>query len=257
MKTLLSIFNMVAVLTLLVLLGLAGYLAATGRLDNEKLQTMLDMVRQTHTPPDLRQQVYTVFTAPPATATAPATGPATTRATGLAVAASQMAASAAERLDYARQVIELEQLRLDHEAQELQHRQQLLDQKRAQIDANLAQLDAAQKKFREQVAATQAQTRSAAFTKTLDLYNELKTKQVKDILGTLNPDAAAEFLKAMDSERAAKIIAEFKTPEEKASLSSILEKIRTGTDPSGTPSASVPATTAPAEAIPATAPAAP
>ena len=243
MKTVISILNMVAVLTLLVLLGLALYLVGSGRLDRVKSKTILDMVRHNGTPTDLRAKVYAVLE-PPAP---PTTAPATSRPAA-AEPAGTVALSSAERIAYTRQALERQQMQIDHEAQELQHRQQLLDQKRAEIDAQLAELDTRKKTFDAEVAATQARVQSAAFAQSLDLYNELKPKQVKDIFSSLPPDAVADFLKAMDPSRAAKVIAEFKAPEEKSYITGVLEKIRAGVTAPGTGSASTMPATAPADA---------
>ncbi len=242
MKKIVSIINMVAVLTVLVLAGLALFLVGTDRLDKEKMQTMLDLVRHPGTPAGLRQQVYEVFEPAPA---ATSTAPATTKAAPLDIE-GPVAASSQERLEYTRQAMEHERLRLEHEAQELQHRQQLLDQKRALIDTKLTELDLQKKTFEAEVGNKQNQAKKSAFDTSLDLYNELKPKQVKDLFISLSPDAAAEFFKAMEPSRAGKIIAEFKAPEEKAYIAGVLDKIRAGAT-SGTPNASDPSAPSPAD----------
>jgi flagellar motility protein MotE (MotC chaperone) len=250
MKKILSILNMIAILTFLMLVGLLAYLAGTGRLDKEKAQTVLDLIRHQGTPAGLRDQVYGVLVPTTATAPAPASAPAATPGTDDA----PTAASASDRIEYAREAMEQEQLRLEHEAQELQRRQQLLDQKRSEIDAKLAELDSQKKAFQQQAAATQAAGQSEAFAKSLDLYNELKPKQVKDLFIVLPPGDAAEYLKAMDPSSAAKIIAEFKTPEERSYIATVLDKIRTAAPAVGMQSASDPATTAPVDPSQARAP---
>ena len=65
------------------------------------------------------------------------------------------------------------------------------------------------------------------FTQSLTLYNELKTKQVKDIFLTMPLDVVADFLTAMEPERASKIIGEFKSPDEQKFITGVLERIRT------------------------------
>ena len=51
-------------------------------------------------------------------------------------------------------------------------------------------------------------------------------KQVKLIFMTLNESTVQEYLTAMDTRTAGKIIKEFKTPDETAFVQRILERIR-------------------------------
>ncbi len=234
MKKLASFVGVLAALNLLALIALVAFLAATGRLDGAKAHAIADLLRHQNTPPTLRDQLDDLLentvpaTAPAATSTAPASRPADL--------AGPLAASAEDRLAFARQAMEQERLRLETQAQELQHRQELLDRQQAAFALKLASLEKDKKQFDDRVAAATAKASDEGFQKTLALYDELKPTQLKDLFVTMPAPTVAEFLLAMDPSRAGKIIGEFQTPQEQAFISTVLERIRT----SGTNSASTP-----------------
>ncbi len=239
MRTFGNAIILIAVLNLFMLLGLGGYLAGTGRLDKQKFGTIVDMVKHQGTPEHLRDDVYEIMH--PAAATGPATAPTTMRSlehgsmmTGIA--------TATDRIEYTRQAIELERLRMDRESQDLRNRQNLLDSERASVDAKLAQIEKEKKEFQDKVAKSEATLKDENFAKTLDLYNQLKPKQVKEIFLTLPAPVVESYLRAMDQDRAGKVIAEFKSPDDRQFIAGVLEQIRR----SGTSSA----TTQPGSTIP-------
>ena len=233
MKKLFTFIMMICLLNLLALAGLVGYLLATGRLDKPKALVISDLLRHPGTPKDLRTQVAELFEPPPATA--PATGPASRPALAL----SEGPATAEERIDFARQAMEQERLRLDAEKQNLRHEHELLERLQAKIDTDRKKVDDDRKAFEQSVTQTAAKGNEEAFARTLALYDELKPKQLKDLFLPMPQDLVAKYLGAMEPERAAKIISEFKTEPERSFMNAVLKRLReTGTD-----SASAPGTT--------------
>jgi len=224
MRTLSSAFVLIAVLNLLMLGGLAGYLTATGRIDKEKFGTIVDMVKHPGTPQELRDNVYLLMH-PEVASTAPSTAPATLKSSEHGSMDSGVA-SASERIEFTRQAIEQERLRLDRAAQELRGRQNLLETQRTEIDARIAQVEKDKKDFQDRIRQTESDMRDENFVKTLNLYNELKPKQVKEIFVTLSPQTVEKYLRAMERERAARVIAEFKSTEDRQFIAGILERIR-------------------------------
>jgi len=225
----------VAVLQLLMLVGLVGYLAATGRLDKAKGTVILDMLKQPGTPDKLRDKVADIFQPEPAaTGSAPATNVASRMALSRnAEGALADVATASDRILYAEQATEKERLRLELEAQNLRRQQEVLDKERRSVEEKLAQIQTERKEFEARAAAADAKSRDESFTQSLTLYNELKTKQVKDLFLAMPADVVGTYLKAMEPERASKIIGEFKTTDEQKFITGVLEKIRTA----GTPNA--------------------
>jgi len=237
MKKFSSFLIFLLVLNVFAGVGLAGYLVATGRLDKQKSLAILDLLKHQGTPDKLRDQVNDVLypiAAPPA-ATVPATEVAPAESTADATLSSL--ATAQDRIDFARRAADQERLRLENEARNLLARQKLLEEQRVAITRQLDLLNADKKKFEDQVNTSQSRLKDENFQRTVALYNDLKPKQVKDLFMSLDHDLVADYFRAFDSEHATKLIAEFKTPEEKQYISAVLEKIRTtGTGPATAPS---------------------
>jgi hypothetical protein len=234
MKKIASFLGLLAVFNVLAVAALIGFLVATGRLDGNKARAISDLLRHKGAPTGLREQLADLLEP-----TAPATAPAAT-----APAASQpasdvpLAASAQERIEFARQAMEQDRLRLETQAQELQHWQELLEREQAAFALKVAALERDRKVFDERVAATTARTKDESFQKSLALYDELKPTQIKDLFMGMPAPVVADFLLAMDPSRAGKIIGEFQTPPEQTFIATVLERIRA----SGTNSASASST---------------
>jgi hypothetical protein len=223
-------------LNVLVVAGLIGFLAATGRVDKDKTLTILDLLKHQGTPEKLREQTYEILTkaVPAATSTQPSTMPAVE---------PESSGSASERLEAAHLSYEAQKLELENRARDLRHRQEMLDAKQVDVQAKLAEVERQRKAFEKEIQQAAGKSHDESFARSLKFYNELTPKQVKNIFLTLpnegRVDLVAEFLLAMEVDRAGKIISEFKNPDEQKFVTDVLEKIRTATPPVG-------ATTAPA-----------
>jgi Mg/Co/Ni transporter MgtE len=64
------------------------------------------------------------------------------------------------------------------------------------------------------------------FQDSLSLYNTMPAKQVKTIFMGLNDQTIRNYLEAMQPRTAAKIIKEFKSPEETDRIQKIMEQMR-------------------------------
>jgi hypothetical protein len=237
MKKFATFISILCVINVLMLLGIVGYLWGTNRLNKPKVQTIADMIRQPGAPEGLRTKVYTIMApaAGPATQTRPATTAAPATRDGLN---GMEPATAQERIDYVQKVLEEERLRLENEAQKVRQQQELLVQKQAQLDFERSSLADQKKAYEQSLAATTTQSDAAGFQKSLDLFAELKPKQIKDLLMAMPFDQVARYLAAMEPDRAAKIIGEFKSTDEKTLLNQALDKVRGVPAASGTRAAS-------------------
>jgi flagellar motility protein MotE (MotC chaperone) len=232
MKKIMSFISLIALLNLVALVGLGGFLAATGRLDKTKALAISDMLKQPGSPDKLREKLYDVMV--PSTQPQAATSTAPAAQKDLRSEGATPPASAQERLDYTQKVLEEEQLRLDNQKQFLQQERDSLVHQQALLDAGKADLDNQKKALDARVAAASTTQDQTGFLKTMALFDELKPREVKDLLATMTTDDIARYLTTMDADRAAKIIAEFKTPDEKTSINAVLDKIRGTTRPAGT-----------------------
>jgi hypothetical protein len=161
-------------------------------------------------------------------------------------------ATALERIDYVKRILDEERLRLEAEAQNLLHERNSLVEKERQLQDLKNKLDQQQKAYEQTLTAASTQSDTAGFQKTMALFDALKPKQVKDLLVVMPPQEMARYLSAMESDRAAKIIAEFKTADELKLLHGVLEKVRgvSGTGAASDTTASTPVSAAAGKAGP-------
>jgi hypothetical protein len=237
MKKFGMLISMICIINVLMLLGLGGFLWGTGRLNKPKAQTIADMLRQPGNPEGLRTKVYEIM-APPTTQAAqsrPTSGPATTTATSLT---GLEPATAQERIDYLQKVLEAERLRLESEAQKLREEQELLVAKQNQLDLERKTLADQKKAYEQMVAGATTKSDAAGFQKSMEIFDQLKPKQVKDLLMTMPADQIARYITAMEPDRAAKVVGEFKNTGEKDALKEALDRVRGVTTASGTSAAS-------------------
>jgi hypothetical protein len=226
MKKLGTLISLLCIMNMLAIAGLLGYLFGTGRLDKQKFGAIVAMVRHQGEPEKFNEKLYDILE--PTPATNPATAPASQPALADGASDPTLGASAQDRLTIAAEAMQQERLRLDARAQDLRNQQELLAQKQAEVEASLNKIKGLKEAFDKQVAAAQKKAVDDNFQKSLDLYNELKAKQVKDLLfGTNDTDLVAKYLLAMDTSRAAEIIAEFKSADETTFIAKVMDRIRT------------------------------
>src|SRR5437763_912215 len=80
-----------------------------------------------------------------------------------------------------RQAMEQERIQLEAEAQKLRDRQEMLNKLQASLEAERKKFEDAKKAFAPKVAGADDKVKAENFQKMLALYDELKTKQVKDL----------------------------------------------------------------------------
>ena len=139
------------------------------------------------------------------------TQPATASAPAVAGRPGQCGArTAQERIDYLQKVLEEERLRLESEAQKTASAAGIARSKQNQLDMDRRSLADQKKAYEQTLAGATTQSDAAGFQKSMALFDELKPKQVKDLLMVMPADQVARYIAAMEPDRAAKIIAEFK-----------------------------------------------
>ena len=195
---------MLGIVVMLSLLGLVGWMQATGRLSEANRVALLKILRGV----SLAEEA-------PATAEADlaAEGEPAAVAVATQLAVSQQAADLADRL-------------IEQRKEELAHETRLLASLQRRIIAERDELRKERQAWAEEILAHRERIGSESFKKQLKLYEKLQAKQVKDIFMTLGDQLAAEYLVAMSDRAAAKVIGQFRTPEEKTRLKKLLEQMR-------------------------------
>ena len=185
MKKLGALFSLLCIMNMLAIVGLVGYLFGTGRLDKPKVGAIVTMVRHQGTPEKLNEKLFDILEPTPTTNPAAAATSQPASADGGTPDAT-LGASAQDRLSIAAQAMQQERLRLDARAQELRNQQELLAQNQAKVEAKLNEIKDLKEAYDKQVAAAVKKAVDDNFQKSLDLYNELKSKQVKDMFLAMN-----------------------------------------------------------------------
>ena len=139
---------------------------------------------------------------------------------------------------------------LDRRQRELIDLQRQVDMANSTLARDRVALDAEKKQLaeREQLAARLASDKG--FQDSLALYKTMPSKQVKQVFMTMDDESVKRYLQAMEPRGAAKIVKEFKAPDELARIQRVLDQLR------GSPAAAAAAAPASPGAVPANQPAA-
>lgn len=212
MKKLFGLLVLVLALNFLAVGGGVGYLFQSGRVDKAKIAK----IREILLPP-------------------PGAAP-TTRPSAVAPAHQPMnlanlldkhpGQSVIEQVDFIRKTFDAQMLELDQRQRELMDLKRQVDLANQKLAADRAALDKRQKELVAKEQEAQRLQSDTGFQNSLDLYTAMPPKQVKSIFVNLSEQTVQQYLQAMDTRTAGKIIKEFKTPDETAFIERVLERIR-------------------------------
>jgi hypothetical protein len=140
--------------------------------------------------------------------------------------ASHAGLSAIQQVDFVRRTFDAQMMQLDQRQREVMDLKKQVDLANVKLAQDRAALDKREKDLanREQEAAKLQDDQG--FQTSLALYTAMPSRQVKNIFMTLNEVTVQEYLQAMDTRTAGKIIKEFKTSDETAFIQRVLERIR-------------------------------
>jgi len=134
--------------------------------------------------------------------------------------------TAAEQVEFIQQTFDTTMAQLDRRQRviedlegQIARANQKLSEDRKALDADRGALVAREKEA-ERLAGDKG------FQDTLELYNSMPPRQVKALFMTADELTVAQYLDAMQPRTAARIIKEFKTPEELDRIKRVLEKMR-------------------------------
>lgn len=217
MKRLWDVLVLTLAVNFLVLAGGVGWLYSSGRLDRERVAKVKEIL---FPPP-----------APPAAATTqPASDGATTQPTLRLdeLLARQANRTAGQQVEFIRATFDAQMAQLDRRTRELGDLKAQIDLANTRLASDRAALDADRKKLTDEQQQAAKLASDQGFQDSLALYISMPAKQVKTVFMTLNDDVVKRYLEAMPARTAAKIVKEFKSPDEIARVEGILEKMRKG-----------------------------
>jgi hypothetical protein len=214
MKKLLSVLMLTLALNFIALIGIAGYLFKTGALNKVKIAG----IKAVMYPATTQAVIVDTNTAPD-----PSTQP-TLRLEKLL--ASVAGRPAGEQVEFMQRTFDAQAAMLDRRQRDLSDLLARIQSEQAKLESDRAAVLAQQKKTDDRDKALNQQVEDKGFEETLDLYNSMPTKQVKDVFLTLDDATVTKYLQAMDASRAAKVLKEFKTPPETERVQKWMEQIR-------------------------------
>lgn len=213
MKRFLNVIVLALAANFLVVAGGVAYLRFTDHLDREKVFAIKDIL---FPPP------------PPAPAlTTQLADPTTQPILKLEeLLAQQSGHTASEQVEFIQHTFDAQMAQLDRRQRELADLQRQVELAKQQIGRDRTALDEQRKQIatREQEASKLATDKG--FQDCLSLYRSMPGKQVKTIFMSLDEKTVGQYLSAMEPRAAARIVKEFKSPEETQFIQKVLERIR-------------------------------
>jgi flagellar motility protein MotE (MotC chaperone) len=209
---------MMLAVNFLALAGGAGWLFQSGHLDRGRVKA-------------IREIVF-----PPATQ--PATQPSEPQAPPEPTAASRLDAllarhsgahTAAEQADFLQHSFDAQMSQLDQRQRQLEDLQRLVAHAQGQLKADRTQLDADRQKLTDDQQQAARLADDQGFQDSLNLYNSMPAKQVKTVFLTMDDATVVNYLRAMTPRTAAKILKEFKAPEEMDRVHKLMDRMRDST----------------------------
>jgi hypothetical protein len=221
-KKLLGVIVGVLAINFLAVAGGMGYLVATKKLDRDKVHAIRDLVLNgPATQPST--QPTDAEAAPPATQQSAEDAPMLRLDALLAKVSNR---PAAEQLTLARAELDSQAALVERRMREVEDQRVQIATARAEMAKEREKLTADQKALADAQAAQTKLATDAGFQKSLELYNTLPVKQVKQLFQNMEDDSVVRYLQAMDAARAGSILKEFKTPADTTRAQALLEKIR-------------------------------
>ena len=213
MKRLLAVISGTLALNFLVAAGGIVWLYQTGKLNDERVK-----------------QIKEIVFAPATQATTQPSGerdPSTQPSIGLEQLLAKVSGRpASEQVEFMQRTFDAQSAMLDSRFADLEKQRATLKAAQGQFTKDRDALAAREKALetREQEQARLASDKG--FQETLELYGTMPPRQVKTIFMSLDDPTVVRYLKSMEPRAAGKIIKEFKTPEETARAAKILEAMR-------------------------------
>jgi flagellar motility protein MotE (MotC chaperone) len=147
--------------------------------------------------------------------------------------------SAAEQVEFLQQTFDAQMGQLDQRERQLQDLQRLVSVAQAQLQTDRAKLEADQQKVTDQQQQADRLASDQGFQDSLNLYNSMPAKQVKEVFLAMDDQTVVEYLRAMTPRTAAKVMKEFKTPEELDRVHRLMDRMRDAT-PTTSPATETP-----------------
>lgn len=214
MKKIGTVLMLTLALNFLAVSGGVGWLWSSRHLDRAKV----DAIKQILFPPPATQPAVAVAITPDAT-----TQPDLRLEELLA---KESGHSATEQVEFIQRTFDTQMAQLDRRERELEDLKSQTELAQSQLTRDRAALEADRQALDSEKQQQSALAGDKGFQDSLSLYNSMGSKQVKNVFMGLDDPTVMNYLRAMQPRTAAKIIKEFKTPDETERIQRILERMR-------------------------------
>jgi len=225
MRTLFTAFILVLVINVLALGALAGWLGATGRLSKDRLRDAVAVFNNT-----LEEEARLAAEKEQAEQEAQALAERALRMEQ--VAGGPVTPEA--RLQSIQVVDDKRRALLERQKVEAEALKRQLDAQKKLIEQKLAELKAKRQAFDEAIASKIQQMQSEDFQEAIAMLEGIPPKQAKQVIQAWLTEGSQEqvvdYLSAMEERKAAKVLKEFKQPNEVAQAATLIEQLRQRTD---------------------------
>ncbi|MGB0766197.1 MAG: hypothetical protein ACPGYV_00650 [Phycisphaeraceae bacterium] len=225
MRTLFTATILVLVVNALALGALAGWLGASGRLSRERMREAVAVFDHT-----IEEEKALDAEAEQAASDAQAMAERALRMEQVAggpVTPEARLASIQTVDDKQRALIERQKVEAEALKQQLSTQRKLIEQR-------IAELETKQQQFEASVAAQLEQMQRDDFREAIAMLEGIPPKQAKavfqELLGSGDEKQVVSYLSAMEERKAAKVLKEFKLPNEIDQAAMLIEKLRQRTD---------------------------
>jgi hypothetical protein len=215
MKKLWNVFVITLAVNFLAVVVAVGYLYGDGRLDRRRI----DGIKALLYPPPATQPAASQPVEEESAEPVLKLGELLEQKSGL---------STGEQLLFLQQTFDARMAELDRRQRELLDLQRQVDLANTTLARDRTALEAEKKQLadREQLAAKLAADKG--FQDSLELYRTLPAKQVKQAFMTMEDETVRRYLQAMEPREAAKIVKEFKAPDERQRIQRVIDRMRDG-----------------------------
>ena len=227
MKTMARAIGLLCVLHVLALLGGVGWLAATGRLSEERINKTAELFRPTVAEAKKQREAEKVQEdAEQHAERAERAAGADTGTDGDASAPQ----TAAEALADQRQRNELTLRRIERARAEVQRLRDQLQAGQQRLEQQQEDLAEKRKAFDQRLKQVEQKKNEEGFQRAVRLYESLPEDQVKNMFMSMidegNTEQVVAYLEAMQTRTAGKVLEAFQTPEEITQAVELTERLR-------------------------------
>ncbi|MAE61553.1 MAG: hypothetical protein CMJ49_09380 [Planctomycetaceae bacterium] len=217
MKSFWQVISLLSVIHVIAALGFVGYLAATNRINRDRLEQSAEIFRLTvaeQLQAEQQAQLEADAAADPAS---------TDKLTDFM--------STEQRLDADRRQQSIARQQIALARSDIQSRAQSVELAREQLQRQQLQFIERQRAFDQRVQEWQLARSDEGFKQAVALYEQLPPKQVKLMFNALIDDAAdidqvVQYLAAMQPRKASAVLSQFKQPSEARRAAELTERLR-------------------------------